>query len=131
MSEEQGFRIVDKRRFAGGDADKPEETPSAEPVRAASPDAAGDGDESRGMPALDFSSLIIIYASQAMTLLGEIPEPQSGQFMTPDLAAARQTIDIVALLQEKTAGNLSAEEAKLVQDVLTKLRLAFVEKARK
>ena len=64
-----------------------------------------------------------------MMLLGEIPEPQSGQMLPPNLSAARQTIDVISLLQQKTSGNLTEDESKLMQDVLTSLRLAYVKKA--
>ena len=58
--------------------------------------------------------------------LGDIPSPQSGR---PELniGAAKQQIDLLGLLQEKTKGNLSREEEQLMQTLLTELRLRFVE----
>jgi hypothetical protein len=78
---------------------------------------------------INFPSFIVGLATQAMMLLGEIPEPQSGQMLPPNLSAARQTIDVISLLQQKTSGNLTEDESKLMQDVLTSLRLAYVKKA--
>jgi Domain of unknown function (DUF1844) len=133
MGDDQGFRIIDKRRFAEGSApsegQEPAELAKESPKAAsAASDFQDQGEEGAG--SIDFSSLVVIYATQAMMLLGEIPEPQSGQFMQTDLTAARQIIDILTLLQEKTTGNLNSEETKLIQDVLTRLRLAFVGKAK-
>jgi hypothetical protein len=61
--------------------------------------------------------------------LGEIPEPSSGQKME-DLGAARQMIDILDILKEKTEGNLSSEESHLLENVLYELRLKFMEKSK-
>jgi len=82
-------------------------------------------------PPMDFASFTVGLATQAMMLLGEIPEPQTGKVLPTNLAGARQTIDIISLLQEKTKGNLTSDEDKLIQDVLTSLRIEFVKKAKK
>jgi hypothetical protein len=57
--------------------------------------------------------------------LGEIPDPQTNEKIT-DLALAKHSIDIIAMLQEKTKGNLSAEEQHFLESILTDLRLRFV-----
>ncbi len=77
-------------------------------------------------PKLDFSTLVMSFATTAMMSLGKIPDPQTGKTMK-DLALAKQNIDIISILEEKTKGNLSQEEQSLVKNVLYELRLAFVE----
>jgi hypothetical protein len=78
---------------------------------------------------VDFSSFIIGLATQALVFLGEIPDPQTGE-RALTLDAARNYIDILAMLEQKTEGNLTENEKKLLQEVLTSVRMAFVHKAR-
>lgn len=59
--------------------------------------------------------------------LGDVEDPVSGKKNEPNLVAAQQMIDILGLLQEKTQGNLTKEEAKLLEQVLYELRLRFVD----
>jgi len=77
------------------------------------------------MPAPTFSTFIASLSSSAMVQLGEIAEPSSGQKQI-NLPMAKHTIDIIALLQEKTQGNLTNEENKLIQNVLTDLRMRYI-----
>jgi hypothetical protein len=77
------------------------------------------------MPAPTFSTFIASLSSSAMVQLGEIAEPTTGQKLT-NLPMAKHTIDIIALLQEKTKGNLTNEENKLIQNVLTDLRMRYI-----
>ena len=79
----------------------------------------------KGMPGVDFSTFILSLYSSAMVQLGEIPDPVSGS-RTKNMETARQTIDIICLLDKKTAGNLDLEEEKLMKTLLHELRLAFV-----
>ncbi len=76
--------------------------------------------------AIDFTGFVLSLAQTAAIDLGEAPHPDTGEVVT-DLDAARQAIDILAMLQEKTAGNLSPREGKLIEGVLYQLRLSFVE----
>ena len=80
----------------------------------------------RDLP-VSFSSFVVSLASSAMVNLGEVHDPASSGQGT-DLAIARQTIDLLGVLEEKTRGNLDEEEAKLLESVLYDLRLKFVEK---
>ena len=110
MSDEEtegaGFTIVDKRE---------DETPEAE---AAAPNP---------LPPVDFAGFLISLATSALYHLGLVPDPATGQpgEKNPDLA--RHTIDTIELLQEKTKGNLTDEEEALVRELLTELRMRFVE----
>jgi hypothetical protein len=73
-----------------------------------------------------FSTFILGLASTAFIHLGVTPNPETGR-AERDLALARQSLDLLALLRAKTRGNLSPEEEKLFDGLLTDLRLRFVE----
>jgi hypothetical protein len=107
---ERGFIVVDKR---GGGA---EEAGPAKPAEAP-----------RQLPKPDFAALAISLAHSALYHLGLVPDPQTGQKGQRDLALARQTIDTVEMLEEKTRGNLTPDEARLLEDLLYDLRMRFVE----
>jgi len=74
---------------------------------------------------VSFSSFVVSLASSAMVNLGEVPDPTS-KLRSENLAIARQTIDLLGILEEKTKGNLDDEEAKLLETILYDLRLRFV-----
>lgn len=82
------------------------------------------------LPPLDFSGFVLSLASSAMVNLGQVPAPDD----TPapvDLAAAKQMIEILAILEEKTRGNLEAAEDKLLKSLLYDLRVQFVDAEKK
>jgi len=142
MSEEKDrseFRVVDKRRFTSEGESRGDEVPASsetasEAPRREAPQSAGasrsEGKATMRDPSepLDFSSLIVSLATQALVLMGEVPNADS---INTNLDAAKQTIDVIALLETKTKGNLSAEEMKLMAEVLASLRLAYVNKVGK
>jgi hypothetical protein len=78
-------------------------------------------------PPLSFVAFVISLASNAAVHFGDLPDPISGENREPDLEAAAQTIDLLAMLEQKTRGNLSAEERQLLDQVLFELRMRFVE----
>ncbi len=77
-----------------------------------------------GLPSLDFSTFILSLSSSVFINLGILEHPVSKK-KEKDTAAAKQTIDLIALLQEKTRGNLTDDEARLIEDILTELRLQY------
>jgi hypothetical protein len=79
---------------------------------------------------ISFSTFILGLASTALIHLGEVPNPDSGQ-RTVSLDLARQSLDLLELLQKKTKGNLNGEEERLFESLLTDLRLKFVSLNRK
>lgn len=105
---ERGFVVVDKR---GGDAEP----------------SAGSAGEAQRLPQPDFASLLISLGHSALFHLGLVADPQTGEKGAPNLALARQTIDLVEMLEEKTRGNLTADEARLLSELLYDLRAKFVE----
>jgi hypothetical protein len=81
------------------------------------------------LPQLDFATFVLSMSSSALVHLGEVPEPESGGMME-NLLAAKQTIDILCMLQDKTRGNLTDQEARLLKDMLFELRMKYVQKAK-
>ncbi|MFZ9920142.1 MAG: DUF1844 domain-containing protein [Terrimicrobiaceae bacterium] len=79
-----------------------------------------------GEMAQRFIELVMMQAQQTAMFLGQLPGPD-GQKIEPNLPYARLFIDQLEMLQEKTRGNLSAEETQVLQGVLSDLRLAFVQ----
>jgi hypothetical protein len=83
-------------------------------------------DESNA-PRLDFNALVLSLGSSVIIHLGEAPDPTTGQKRDePDFSLAQQSIDLLAMLQEKTRGNLSGDEAKFLDNMLYDLRMLYV-----
>ena len=78
-------------------------------------------------PGLSFTAFVLSLASTAAIHFGDLPDPASGERAPLNLAGAAQMIDILALLDQKTRGNLTAEERAMLEQVLYELRLRFVE----
>ena len=76
---------------------------------------------------ITFSGFILSLAHTAAVHFGDIADPSTGNRGEPDLAAAAQMIEVIALLQEKTKGNLIEPEERLVDDLLYELRLRYVQ----
>jgi Domain of unknown function (DUF1844) len=77
---------------------------------------------------IDFYTFVLSLGSSAFVHLGDTPHPETGEAVPPDLPLAKQTIDILAMLAEKTKGNLTDEEARFLENLLADLRLRFVQK---
>jgi len=75
---------------------------------------------------LPFTAFVLSLASTAAIHFGDLPDPSSGQKAEPNLEGATQMIEILELLQEKTQGNLTAEERQVLEQVLYELRVRFV-----
>ena len=80
------------------------------------------------LPEVNFNSLMFSLSSSALLHLGEIADPQSGE-KKKDIALAKHTIDTIAMLKEKTQGNLTGEEEKFIESILTDLRWRYVKAA--
>jgi hypothetical protein len=79
------------------------------------------------MPELTFTAFVLSLASTAAIHFGDLPDPASGERAEPDLESASQMIEILSLLDQKTRGNLTAEERQVLEQVLFELRMRFVE----
>jgi hypothetical protein len=78
---------------------------------------------------ITFGTFLVGLSTQALMLLGDIPDPQTGK-PERDLVGAQQLIDIIGMLEQKTRGNLDREEAQLIKSMLFELRMKYVESAR-
>jgi len=127
--EEKGFVIKDRRsldekgELKDKEPDEAQEEKEPEEKRKEQP--REEKIETPPLPEPNFSSLIFSLSSTALFHLGDIPDPQTGEKKT-DPALAKHTIDIIAMLQEKTTGNLTEEEQKFTESILADLRWRFV-----
>ena len=78
-------------------------------------------------PTIDFFTFCLSLGSSAFVHLGDAPHPESGT-STVNLLLAKQTIDLLGMLQEKTKGNLTDEEARFLDQLLLDLKLRYVAK---
>ncbi|MEO6029830.1 MAG: DUF1844 domain-containing protein [Candidatus Binatia bacterium] len=154
----RGFKVQDRRRFVDDAEPAPSEEPKPESPTAAPVDAPhshshhdhGDHghdhdhdhehgghdhdhdhpDHSHGEPhqEINFTTFVMGLTTQALMHLGEIAEP--GQPQIPDLPAAKQMIDLLGILRDKTKGNLDEAEDQLLASMLYDLRMRYVEVSR-
>ncbi len=114
----QGFTVTDRRTVAD-DGAPPSTADDPPPVSG----PAG------GYPPIDFHTFILSLGSSALLHMGELDSPD-GRPGEVDLPLAKHTIDVIAMLEEKTKGNLTPPEANLVESLLYDLRLRYVEKSK-
>ena len=121
--EEGGIKVTDKRRFSAEGKERPE---SGGEERAQPPPAGEKQEQARKPAEIDFPTFILSLATSAQVHLGTVPNPATGK-TDKDMSLAQQTIDILGLLQEKTKGNLTSDEERLLQHLLYDLRMTYVE----
>jgi len=131
--EQEGFKVTDKRGFqeggesrTSGVSEKEENKPVDAPPHDEKKSGASEQD-AKQLPPIDFPSYLLSYYTQGLVLLGEVPSPYSGK-KEEDVEAARHTIDILTMLEEKTKGNLNQDEEKLLENVLYELRMKYMAK---
>ncbi len=81
------------------------------------------------LPNIDFATFVLSLSHSALMHLGEAPHPETGS-IEKNLSLARQTIDLIGMLEEKTKGNLTGEEERLLGQILYDLRMRFVEQSK-
>ncbi len=132
--EDQGFRVTDKRLFgedgqlrdtAAEEAAKATTSMPGSKQRASAPEEAPPGTGAH----IDFPSYILSYYTQGLVLLGEVPNPYTNK-KEEDLEAARHTVDILGMLKDKTKGNLTEDEDRLLENVLYEVRLKYMAKVK-
>lgn len=127
--EEKGFIIKDKRSFDDKgnlkEKEPQEEEKKKEPQKEEAPK---EKTETPPLPEVNFNSLIFSLSSSALLHIGEIGDPNTGE-KKKDLPMAKHAIDTVAMLKEKTEGNLTEEEVKFIDMILTDLRWRYVKAA--
>jgi len=80
------------------------------------------------LPEINFANLILSLSTSALIQLGEIEDPFT-QKESKNLPVAKQTIDLIGMLKEKTKGNLTPEEEKFIEQILFDLRMRYVKAA--
>jgi len=128
-SEDQGYTVKDRRSLNMSEEEKaklPEEAAGAEESEAP-PEAPGPGGAGPEvpLPEITFPSFLVSLSSSAFISLGQIPDPQTGK-QEKNLPLAKQTIDLLGVLRDKTRNNLTAEEENLFDHFLYDLRMAYI-----
>jgi hypothetical protein len=146
--ENQTFKVVDKRRFnsegssansvtenvndhvtgpSGGNVIPEAESGNQKPVK----DSEDHAQKPSSVPPqeINFSAFLMGIYTQTLIFLGDIPNPETN-LVSVNLEAAKQNIAVLSVIEEKTRGNLTAEEEHLFKEILTTLRLQFVKKAK-
>ena len=77
--------------------------------------------------AATFTDFLLWLATMAAVQFGDLPDPTTGEPVEPNVPAAGHLVEVIGMLQDKTAGNLSPTEAKLLDDLLYELRMRFVQ----
>lgn len=122
--EEQGFVIRDKRASAGGESPSSttattKESPSSAKASTDEPSCAAPA------PPVTFSSFVISLGSSSLMLMGEQLDPQQAS-MPVNLPQAKEIIDLLSVLEDKTKGNLTSDEQTVLRDMLYALRMKYV-----
>lgn len=130
--EEKDFKVVDKRRFT------PEGEPSdvkgevAQDSYAETKEAEKHGEPadmgkepSEPLPSPDFTTLVVSMGASALMCLGGITDADSEK-REKNLKLARHTIDMIEMLEEKTKGNLTSTESKVITDLLSDLKMRYI-----
>ena len=133
--EGKGFVIRDKRQFTTEGEPKPEtETPVIDENAGDKTETAADRSAQQGdsmpFPEINFSSFVLSISSSVLLHFGDIADPVSGK-KERNLPMAKQTIDILAILKDKTKGNLTKDEEQLLDHLLHDLRLKYVQECKK
>jgi hypothetical protein len=124
--QEKGFVIRDKR-FSAPKEEKGESQTKEEPKVEETPEQ--DTSAQQGpLPEIDFTNFVLSLSTSALIQLGEIQDPFT-QKSEKNLPLAKQTIDLIGMLKEKTKGNLSPEEEKVIEYVLYDLKMRYVKAA--
>jgi len=135
QAEGKGFTVQDRRRFSPdtGEVRKeaPEESEAARGAEQKTQSAGGSHDaKEEALPEINFSTFVISLSTQALMHLGEIANPISEK-VEIDVPVAKQMIDILAMLKDKSRGNLNASEDRLMEDILFDLRMKYFEAVKK
>jgi hypothetical protein len=136
QQDKRGFKVQDRRRFSDSGEVRPEHRDAPAPAAATEPPAGAPAEKPAAPTAqtpppfaMNFSTFVISLSTQALAHLGEIPHPIDNQ-VAVDLAGAKELIDILGILKDKTQGNLDASESALLEHMLYDLRIKYVEHAR-
>ena len=131
MSDKKEFIIKDKRIFAEKDEDQPSKEETKKPLDEATSEkseSAKAQEEERTdyqLPEINFATFIFSLNHSVLVHLGVMEDPSTGK-KVKNLPLAKQTIDILGMLEEKTKGNLSEDEEKMLKNILYDLRMIYI-----
>ncbi len=126
MNDEKGFTVSDHRSVDKGQAPEQQAETNAASGQAPSASAGSEHNQDAGALAeIDFATFVLSLATSAQMNLGSIPHPETNQ-ASQNMPAAKQMIDILGMLKEKTKGNLNKDEETLLEQVLFNLRMHYV-----
>jgi len=130
--EDKGYTVEDRRYLHKSEEEKAkmrEEEAAARQTQDEAPEEAPEEApktaQEMPQPEITFTSFLISLSSSAFIHLGDIPDPATGE-TNQDLPLAKQTIDLLGLLREKTRNNLREEEEKLFDHLLYDLRMRYL-----
>lgn len=137
MSEEKKDFVIKDRRFFGKEnqeQEKKEDKGRASSEKAKEREkkeaaATMEADAETQLPEINFATFIFSLNSSVLVQLGIIEDPATGK-KVKNLPMAKQTIDILAMLEEKTRGNLTKEEESMLKNILYDLRILYVKEKR-
>jgi len=118
----KGFVVRDKRYSAKKESDEESQVKGEEKKEEPSQEEAR---QEFPLPEISFTNLIISLSTSALIQLGEIQDPLT-QEVAKNIPLAKQTIDLIGMLKEKTKGNLTPEEEKILENILYDLRMRYV-----
>jgi hypothetical protein len=125
---DSGFVVKDKRLFGDSAEDRPQEEPksAASEEKRENPEKPGQTpDHANDYPPVNFTNFVLSLSTSALFHFGDFPDHEGGEIQK-NLPAAKQTIDILDMLNEKTKGNLDKNENDLIQGVLYELKMRYV-----
>jgi len=131
MPDKKDFVIKDKRMFAEGDKDRPIKEDQEKPLDEAAteePESTEAQEEERTdyqLPEINFATFIFSLNHSVLVHLGVMDDPSTGKKVR-NLPIAKQTIDILGMLGEKTKGNLTEDEEKMLKNILYDLRMIYI-----
>ncbi len=124
--QEKSFVVRDKR-FSATKEEK-EERQTADEGKAEETSKGDASTKEEALPEIDFNSFIFSLSTSALIQLGEIEDPFT-QKTAKNLPLAKQTIDLIGMLKEKTKGNLTTQEERVIENILYDLRMRYIKSA--
>jgi hypothetical protein len=131
MPDKKDFIIKDKRRFAEGDEEQPVKEETEKPLDEEKVEKSEDKQTQEQehvdyqLPEINFATFIFSLNHSVLVHLGVVDDPSTGKKLK-NLPLAKQTIDILGMLEEKTKGNLSEDEEKMLKNILYDLRMIYI-----
>lgn len=133
-TDDDAIKVIDRRRFredAEPSIDSNVDTTNKSSIKEEIKEKSEIPQASRDKaPEINFPAFLMGMYTQTLIFMGEIPHPETNE-INAHLEAAKQNIDILNVIEEKTQGNLSSDEENLFKEILTTLRLQYVKNAKK